>query len=381
MRISTFGKRALLANFLIWGVFIIISLSASLVDTSRAGINFPLENRFWGYLVGFLPWVLVTPAFYWFLQYHQQKKHISITTASFVLLILWSPFVVVIETSSYMLSRGIDDSSMYQVFISLPLFYWVYSLILFSVVLAACLSVLFYRRSNVNKMEALKANQANAELQLQLSEIRIKSLLSQLEPHFLFNSLNSIASLIRQTDQKQALTAVKRLSDLLRYAIEASTQKFVSFASELNFVNDYLALQKLRFDEKLLVKLSDKRQNLNQECPPFLLQIFVENAIKHGLEKFGEAMSLNISIEDKNGQLLVIVQNTHQDTTNKQSSTIKQKDPDHSKDLRPVQSLGIGLSNLRSRLDILYPKDYRLTNTKTDHYYIVELSIPILGGD
>ena len=363
MRFVTFNSRALVANFVIWSVFIVISLSASFIDSSRAGIQVNVSTRISGYLISFGPWMLITPLFYWFLKKQHQSKQLSPFVSALILLIAWAPFVLFFETLSYTIMRSITDKTLFSVFVTLPIFYWVYNLVLYGVVLGACLSLLFYRRSNVNKMEAMKAHQTNVELELQLSELRIKSLLSQLEPHFLFNSLNAIASLVRITDKKQALTAIKQLSDLLRYATEASSQKFVAFDNELDFVRDYLSLQSLRFDNKLTIALDDKRIAKNQECPPFLLQTFVENAVKHGLERSGEAMALNILITDSNNRLNIRVENTQHPA--EQEST----------------GLGIGLNNLRARLKILYQETIDIKTTNSLDKYLVEVSLPTRAKD
>jgi len=367
MKSLTFNSRALIANFVVWSVFISISLSASFIDSSRAGMEVNVYNRTVGYLISFAPWMFVTPVFYWFLEKQLHSRRLSALNTSLLMLLLWAPFVCVLETRSFMTMRAVSDLSMWQSFLKIPIFYWIYSLMLYGVVLGACFATLYYRRANQNKLEALQAKQTNVELELQLSELRIQSLLSQLEPHFLFNSLNAIASLVRIADKKQALTAIKRLSDLLRYALEASSQKLVSFDHELDFVRDYLSLQALRFDKQLDSLIVDNRASKNQECPPFLLQTFVENAIKHGLEKTGQPMRLKISIDDKAQRLNLLVENTHCTTP--------------IDDGQLNDGLGIGLSNLADRLKLLYTNPVSINTETTATSYRVTLSLPSQAGD
>ncbi|TQV88618.1 sensor histidine kinase [Aliikangiella coralliicola] len=363
MKLSSFNSKALIANFIIWAAFITISLSASIIDSERAGHEFNYSLRTTGYLISFIPWMFVTPFFYWVLQKQQKLKRLSILKTSLFLLIAWAPLVAFFETKSFMVIRDISDRSMLDIVVHLPIFYWVYCLMLFCAVMGACLSLIYYQRYDANKLEALKIKQANVELELQLSELRMKSLQTQLEPHFLFNSLNSIASLVRITEKKQALTAIKQLSDLLRYAVEASSHKFVPIDNEIDFVQDYLSLQSLRFDDKLSVEFIDKRTSHNQECPPFLLQIFVENAIKHGLERCGDSMDLIIKISDLNNSLTLFIQNTHQRTQTK------------------TRGLGIGLSNLKSRLEILYRDTIEFNTFETSQHYTVEIVVPAFAKD
>ncbi|MEW4365854.1 histidine kinase [Aliikangiella sp. GXAS 306] len=338
-----------------------MALIATILDANRSGTDPEIAHKIVSYLISFVPWMLITPIFYWLLQRAQEKKTLSILATSSLLFIVWSPFTILIETISYRYMRQAFDKTLLEVFLSLPLFVWVFCVLLFSAVLGACLAVLYYRRYNANRLEALRAKQTNIELELQLSEFRIQSLLSQLEPHFLFNALNSIASLVRISDKKQALSAISRLSDLLRYALEASSQKLVNFENELEFVKDYLSLQSLRFEDKLAINIIDNRAIKNQECPPFLLQTFVENAIKHGLEAQGQQMVLTIEISATAKDLSLKVANTHQPAEHSESG------------------FGIGLTNLKARLDILYQQDIAFKTHQDAQQYQVALTLPVQG--
>ncbi|WP_444996237.1 sensor histidine kinase [Aliikangiella sp. IMCC44359] len=371
MKLNNFNTKALIANFVVWALFVTISLSASFIDANRAGIEVDVPIRIIGYLISFIPWMLITPVFYWFLQKQQEQKKLSILATSLILLVSWAPVVVILETASYSIMRKTELFPLIDSIIALPIVIWVYCFLLYAVILGACLALLYYRRSNANRLEALKAKQTNVELELQLSELRIQSLLSQLEPHFLFNALNSIASLVRTLDKKRALTAIRRLSDLLRYAIEASNQKYVNFEDELNFVQDYLSLQSLRFEEKLSIKLLDKRSVQNQICPPFLLQTFVENAIKHGLEAEGSAMNLLIEITDN--------QSLHEQTNHYKDTLHLLVKNSHLQTIKKSKGLGIGLTNLKARLDILYQENVTLETSNTSDFYQVKLQIPAHG--
>ncbi|MCW8998598.1 MAG: histidine kinase, partial [Kangiellaceae bacterium] len=242
--------------------------------------------------------------------------------------------------------------------LSMPVWYWTYQLLLFGACFGACVAIIFYRRSNANKIEALKIGQEKTELELQFKELQMKSLQTQLEPHFLFNALNSISGLVRISEKKLALDAIKQVSDLLRYAVDASNHLFVRFDDELAFVRDYLALQELRFEDKLKVDLIDNRTSFNQECPPFILQIFVENAIRHGLERAGETMELSVKISNNDSKLSLFIQNTHQ------------------RSKKNGDTLGIGLKNLRDRIDILYQQPIEFEQFETAQHYTVEISIP-----
>ncbi|MGX5203501.1 sensor histidine kinase [Aliikangiella sp. IMCC44632] len=358
MKSNNFKFKALLANLLAWSLFIAISLSASFIDSSRAGIPVDVAARVSGYLISFVPWMLATPVFYWYLsRQHRLRSHRLITTLS-KLFICWAPLVILFETWSFAVMRPQPGKTGLELFLSVPLFFWVYCLILFSVIIGACLSLLYFRRYNAKRIAAIQAQQENTQLALQLSELRINSLLSQLEPHFLFNALNSIASLVRIDNQKCALSAIKQLSSLLRYAVEASRSKFIGLNAELTFVTDYLTLQELRYADKLSWSINDERDIKNQEIPPFLIQILAENAIKHGLEKPGEVMQLTINISNSKDQLFLNVSNTQ----SQQSQINKHQ--------------GIGLRNLSDRLNILYQAQYQMQVDNTESHYKTLIQIP-----
>lgn len=133
--------------------------------------------------------------------------------------------------------------------------------------------------------------------------LRLTMLQGQLEPHFLFNALNSISSLVRASDRATALSALSGVSDLLRYALRASKRDWVSIREEVAFVREYLNLQRLRFGSALEVEwLHDLTDWSAYACPPLLLQPLAENAVRHGHEARGGQgkVSLELRLVDSN---------------------------------------------------------------------------------
>lgn len=359
MRLSSFKSKALLANVVFWLLYMFFGLLAFVIDSDRKNRVVDAYDYILPYLISFVPWMLVTPIFYYFLNKAQQKQGFRIIPTVFVLLFCWIPFVIFFEgLSSSMMETTTPEKTLLDIISSMPLWYFIYYAILYFAVVGACVSMIYYRSSTKNHLESLRANQKNIKLELELSELQMKSLQTQLEPHFLFNSLNSISSLVRISEKQQALDAIKQLSDLLRYAVIASKKLFVLLDNELEFIKDYLSLQSLRFEDKLNFTIQDEREKNNQECLPFLLQIFVENAIRHGLEKEGSSMTLEIKISESNEQVFYAIKNSHQ------------------KNLKNNDTLGIGLENLRDRLNILYDEKIELNILETEQFYNVEFSTP-----
>ena len=140
--------------------------------------------------------------------------------------------------------------------------------------------VSFYRELGERDVleEKLKTLAAQAEL---------KALRAQINPHFLFNSLNTIASLI-STNPSKAEEAVERLADIFRYALSASDKEFVTLGDELEFIDSYLEIEKVRFGDKLKISRDVSPEILDTSIPNLILQPLVENSIKHGFAENGE---------------------------------------------------------------------------------------------
>jgi len=133
-----------------------------------------------------------------------------------------------------------------------------------------------------------------SQLQIQLTKARLQALKSQLQPHFLFNTLHSISSLML-TDVYAADRMMTRLSDLLRMSLESDATQITTLSRELEFANGYLEIEKVRFDERLRVVLEIAPDTLDAQVPTLLLQPLVENAVKHGIAKRSEGGEIRIS--------------------------------------------------------------------------------------
>jgi sensor histidine kinase YesM len=169
------------------------------------------------------------------------------------------------------------------------------------------------------------------DLEIHHRQAELSFLRSQINPHFLFNSLNNIYSLVYQ-GSAQALTAIAGLSDLLRYMLYNASEK-VPLATEMDYIQKYIGLQQLRFDHPIEVSVQTEGAMDGVVIPPLLLIPFVENAFKHGdLDKGGLAIYLRSS-----------VQKTYFHCTNRKGT--HRKDPGG----------GIGLENVKRRLSLLYP--------------------------
>lgn len=216
----------------------------------------------------------------------------------------------------------------------------IFPLIAFSLAFPAVHSLqyarMFYRELRETELqeERLKALAAEAEL---------KALKAQINPHFLFNTLNTIAHLIR-TDPARAERMVEKLAEIFRYALFAFEKEAVPLQEELAFIEDYLDLESERFGDRLQVKRSIASETLVIMVPPLILQPLVENALKHGQGPKGEVeLELATSLDE---EFLEIV--------------IKDQGPGMPSHVSTRGSEGIGLRNVRERLEKIYGQEYAL---------------------
>ena len=189
-------------------------------------------------------------------------------------------FAVLISATSLSLFRGLDLFTKDQRSFSFVSLLIASSINAFVTLLVWNLLYYIYHyveRVRNQQIESLRAESMIRELQLQ----RIKS---HINPHFIFNSLNSIRALVDENPSR-ARTAITELSNILRSSMQVEKAETVPFEKELNIVKDYLALEQMRFEERLQVKFDIDEDTLDQPVPPMMLQTLVENAIKHGISK------------------------------------------------------------------------------------------------
>jgi len=149
------------------------------------------------------------------------------------------------------------------------------------------------------------------KLESTVKELELKTIKSHINPHFIFNSLNSIRALVDENPER-ARTAITELSNILRSSMKAEKSETVSLQRELDIVKDYLALEHMRFEERLNVEMDIAPGTLGQQVPPMMLQTLVENSIKHGISKLVDGGVVRIAAAVKGNTLELLVQNTGQ---------------------------------------------------------------------
>ncbi|MBC7950145.1 MAG: histidine kinase [Chitinophagaceae bacterium] len=182
----------------------------------------------------------------------------------------------------------------------------------------------------------IKLRQAAQQLRIEKQQAELNYLKSQTNPHFLFNTLNNIYSLARDKSDL-APESILRLSKILRFMLYETSGDYISIEQEVKIINDYIALEKLRYDDSLRVNFMYDVENMNQPVPPLLLIPLVENAFKHGVSETRGRPFVEIRLSATYSQLLFVVKNSMEDAI--PESGVKEN---------------IGLSNLRRQLELLY---------------------------
>lgn len=204
-------------------------------------------------------------------------------------------------------------------------------------------------------------DQYNKALKLEASmvQIELNNLKSQLNPHFIFNALNSIRALVDENPVKSK-QAINHLSNILRKSLASDTKGLTKFDEELRIVKDYLSLESIRFEERLKTEFDIDPESHDFLIPPFMIQTLVENGIKHGISKLTAGGIVHLKTFVENGRLTVQIRNSG-----------------HLMNGVKRNSKGLGLKNTVQRLKLIYGGEasFRIVN-ENDNFVLTEFVIP-----
>ncbi|MCU0333284.1 MAG: histidine kinase [Ignavibacteriaceae bacterium] len=200
-----------------------------------------------------------------------------------------------------------------------------------------------------------------------VKDYELKTLKSQLNPHFMFNAMNSIRALIEE-DPESAKVAITKLSNILRYSLQMERMERVPLEDEIETVKNYLDLERIRFEDRLKYKLDIDRVTNKIEIPPMMIQTLVENGIKHGVAKRTEGGEIQLK-----SKLLT--------TSNGPKLKIEIRNSGHFSEEQLKSSNGFGVSNTKHRLNLLFGDDahFSITNENGDTV-LAEIEIPTVSG-
>lgn len=205
--------------------------------------------------------------------------------------------------------------------------------------------------------ESSKAEARALETSILARDAELKALKAQVNPHFLFNSLNSISALTSVNPEKAREMCIL-LADFLRMTLGLGEKAVVPLSEELSLLHRYLAIEQVRFGSRLQLEEQIQEDSKRIEMPPLLLQPLLENAITHGIANLPEGGLVRLSSSGLNGRVSLAVENSF--------------DPDST----PTRKGGLGLKNVRQRLEARYGKEASMRVSAEDDKFRVELSFP-----
>jgi two-component system, LytTR family, sensor kinase len=283
-----------------------------------------------------LPWALATPLISRLARRHALTRGITVRSIA-THITLFVTLTVVSEAWSAWLQVLFNPwgNRSWPTFVDTFTISLLYQILLFLVLYALVLTVTIVLDSRERMSRQLAET---ARLNEELSKAQLAALRRQMEPHFMFNALHAIAALVREHQGEAAVSMIVGLSEFLRRAAEDSHRPQVSLGEEVEYLQRYLEIQKVRFGERLQVSVDIPADLLCAQVPNLLLQPLVENAIKHGISKRVAGGTVRVAGMAQNGKLCLSVSNDGPRVAPEQQAT----------------RTGVGLGNLRTRLKILH---------------------------
>ena len=311
---------------------------------------------FFALTLAWLPWALATPVVI-----HLGRKypvawkplkwwliHLGAIIANDLVASAWATLLEV------MLQPWMPDFATHSFLVTWPLKFLgslLPALILYAVILAVTYVLDARARAAAQQTDTARLNE-------QLSYAQLNALQRQIEPHFIFNTLNAISGLVRENKNDAAVSMIVALSDFLRRVAGSSNEARVPLAQEVEFLEKYLQIQEVRFAGRLTWDLQVPAELREARIPSLVLQPLAENAIKHGIARRTQGGELRVAASRAEDMLLLTVYN---------DGPLLDRDGCSLKD-------GIGLSNLRTRLKLLYGRDFEL---RLENYGITGVQVSL----
>lgn len=364
-----FSKTSRKPSFFHWGWILVVWTTIAFISASMLFIKLDAGESAPGWwslfaikLVIWLFWGFLTPfIFRTGKKFRVDRKnkflgllyHIPASIFLVALNIMLYALIVVVINEPYW---SVDTDALLMTFAALLINQFEWYFIIYWAIILIGYAFEYYQQVQQSEMEAIK-------LESKLVRAQLQALKMQLHPHFLFNTLNTIAAQVRFDEKKAAITMIAGLSDLLRRALQQREKQFLPLSEEVSFIRQYLEIEKTRFKHQLNLVINIDPDTKEIEVPGFLLQPIVENAIYHGLTKKLGATQLRIKSNLTKEGLHITVYN---------------EGPPLPDGFVPGQSSGIGLSSTVDRLQQLYGENHKFELTNHDQGVLLSLSLPVL---
>jgi len=358
-------RRAIGPTLVILGVWTIVAMvSATTAYLDYRDMGRPME---WlGALLEQLPawymWALLTPFVVRLTRRHTIRRGHWLKPLAwhFLLSLIWMVVYSAFTVGYALLAFGIPEPMFPVVIRKILTFRFYIDYYIFWVIVAVAHALEYYRLYMDRARAAQQLQSRHEALQRQLAESQLQFLRAQLNPHFLFNTLNAVTTRIRQQENEAAITLLTGLSDLLRHALESESRTLLPLGEELTFIEKFLHIQTTRFPRTLTYEIEVEEEARRIPVPGLILQPLVENAIEHGAGGGQTPCRITIRGLIKGGSLCLDIDNTI---------------PPES---RRKEGWGIGLDNTRARLEIVYGDDFRFRAERLpDGIFRTRLLLPL----
>jgi sensor histidine kinase YesM len=328
--------------FLIWTVIGLFFFSQAVTQKLVAHEPTPWWHYLVSWLVGVYLWALLTPFIVWLADRFPIERRNWLRRIFAHLLISVGISLAQLAVEAAILHRiGVFPTFMtgfVPAYFFLLIIGFHQGVVTYFTVLGIRYGIRYYRRYQEREQQALRLELNTSELKRQLAHAQLGALKMQLQPHFLFNTLNAIMVLVRQHKGREAEEMLARLSDLLRCVLEDVEAQEVPLRRELEYLQLYLSIEQVRFPDRLRAEISADTSILDAAVPQMGLQPIVENAIRHGIGQSSSAGRIHIRAARQNDTLVIAVEDDGPGLVNETLS----------------QGGGIGLANTRARLRQLY---------------------------
>jgi sensor histidine kinase YesM len=346
-------------GFIVWTMLGLSFAVRSYLTALQNNANVSWKGTVSAYLIDFYLWGLLSPLIFILAKRFELWRHLprnffihGILSAVFSFVVLSIAAVAFWYLGYPNLARTPTLFELYRL-TALSAFYLHTGLTVYWTTLIVAHASHYYRGLRQQETKA-------AQLATQLAQAQLRALEMQIHPHFLFNTLNSIAALLHK-DVEAADRMIARLGDFLRLTLKRSDDQTINFGQELEFLKCYLDIERIRFHDRLVVEMDVEPQALDVKVPNLILQPLVENAIRHGIAKQTNSGRIAIRAYREKQRLILQVE-------------------DNGPGLNPngsASSGGIGLNNARARLQQFYGNDFQMEIANSaGHGVIVTLDIP-----
>jgi two-component system LytT family sensor kinase len=331
------SPRLLAAIFLVATLLGCTSIATIYIGMNAWGRSYPFYRAVLAGLPDWYLWAAATPLVFWLGQRirFERGQWLRAATLHFVVGTALTLLELAIATGIGQWAGMASVSGAFlDAYARMVLQYFHYNLMIYAVIVAAAHAVQYHRYYRQREVEA-------SRLQSELTQAHLLALQLQLQPHFLFNTLHAIASLVRDGRNSDAVDALARMGDLFRQSLGNSRQHEIPLREELTFVEAYLEIERVRFADRLVTSVEANADVLEGRIPSMALQLLVENAIRHGIARDPRARTVSLAAWREGSELRIEVRNDGP--------------PFRETDLSG-QGNGVGIQNVRARLFRLYGK-------------------------